>query len=818
MLKNIARKSLPHIVAIALFALLSAVFFAPQFSGEALRQGDMIQASGMNQDILQHKEQWGEHPQWAGRMFGGMPAYLIDMNYDGRWVKSLADSSYILGQPASWLFIAMSGFYLMLLMFGVNPWLGIIGGIAYGFSSYFVIIIIAGHITKMMALAWIAPLIGSIWYAYRCNRWLGAVLAGLFAAIEISTSHPQITYYFLFVIIALVINELVVAIKEGRLVGFGKTTATLVLTAALAVGANIVQLYYVADHTSETIRGRSELTSAMVNADVHTSGLDKDYALAWSYGKMETLNLLIPNLMGGGRDFSDDGDVARSLQKYSASKDYVQLLPSYWGPQPFTEGPVYIGAAVIFLAVFGLFVLRARQKWWIVTVLALAIMLAWGSHMMWLSDLMLDYFPLYNKFRTVSTILVIVEWCMPLLAVLALQKVWQESIPAERFNRAMMWALGIVGGICLITVVMGAAFADFTGLSDNSMGLPEDVMEAMVTERASMMRADALRSLGFVLVASALLWLLYKKKMKLGLFTVAMVATVALDLIVVDKRYVSYDDFQAKREAVAVHMTSADRAILQDTTNYRVANMSVNPWQDGTTSYYHRSVGGYHAAKLRRYQQLIDHHLSRENMAVFNMLNTKYFILPGPEGELSVQINPNASGNAWFVRHVQWVDSPDAEIAALASDPQTGAGFNPLRTVVVDRRFAGELAQVPSSGDLASDSTAKIELVSYKVNELTYRSSSAALGVAVFSEIYFANGWTAYIDGVPAPYVRADYVLRAMEIPSGDHTIVFKFEAPHFATLVWITRISSLLLILGTLALLMQMILRSKNATVDEKA
>lgn len=808
---SLMRKALPHVVALLLFAAISALFFAPQYDGEALRQYDMIQASGMDNDIQQHKATYGEHPQWAGNAFSGMPAYLVNMNYDGRWVKTLADHSYILGQPASWIFIAMAGFYLMLLMFGVNPWLGIIGGVAYGLSSYFVIIIGAGHITKMMALAWIAPLVGSIWYAYHNHRWLGASLAGIFAAIEISTSHPQITYYFLFVIIALVINELISAYKDKTLGRFGKTTATLALAAALAIGANIVQLYYVADHSSETIRGRSELTSQSVDTDGHTSGLDKEYATAWSYGKMETFNLLIPNLQGGGHDFASDGPVAESLRQYQAPRDYSTMLPSYWGSQPSTEGPVYIGAAIIFLAFLGFFLLGGRQKWWIVVVSALAIALAWGSNMMWLSDIFLDYVPLYNKFRTVSMILVIVEWSLPLVAILALQKLWSDTVSAAQFKKAMLWSLGLVGGFCMAVLLFGSAFADFSGASDSMMGLPEDVINAMQHERAALLRSDSMRSLGFVLVMAAMVWALYAGKIKRWLFVTAAVAVVAADLATVDLRYVNHDDFRPKREATAITMTAADKAILEDTTNYRVANLTVNPWSDATTSYYHRSVGGYHAAKLRRYQDIIDRHLARNNTAVFNMLNTKYFIIPSKDGEPTVQVNPQAAGNAWFVHNIEWVDSPDQEIAALDATSDT-TGFDPRRTAVIDRRFMPMLENMamPVGDDPVADSAMSIRLVSYRVNRLTYKSTSPYPGVAVFSEIYFPKGWTAYIDGVEAPYFRADYILRAMLIPAGEHTIEFRFAAPHHAMLVAVTRTSSLILILGTVALIAGLALRRR--------
>lgn len=799
---RLLRKVLPHIVALALFAAVSAIFFAPQYEGKALRQHDMVMMSGVTSDIQQHIDRYGEHPQWAGRNFSGMPSYLINMNYDGRWVKNVADQFYILGQPASWIFIAMAGFYLMLLMFGVNPWLSIVGGLGYGLSSYFVIIIGAGHITKMMALAWVAPMVGAVWYAYRKHMWLGAALAGLFASVEISTSHPQITYYFLFVLLALVINEFIIAYKSKMLVRFGKTTALLALAAALAVGSNLVQLYYVAQHTPETTRGKSELTEATVNTDNHTGGLDRDYITMWSYGKMETLNLLVPNLYGGGHDFSEDGEVAQSLRGYEVPRGFERNLPSYWGDQPSTDGPVYLGACLVFLAVFGLFVLRGRQKWWIVAVAVLAIFLAWGRHMMWFTNLFLDYFPMYNKFRTVSMILVIVEWAVPLLAVLGLAKVWnRDETDNTRIWKGLKWSVIIVGGLTLLVGIFGPMFSSFTGGNDTAMGLPDQVVAAMQEERAGLMRMDAFRSLLFVVLTAGVVWLFLKDKIKKGWLVAALCGIVLFDLFPVDKRYVSADDFHPKRQALAIPMTEADKLILQDTTDYRVANFTVSPFQDATTSYYHRSIGGYHAAKLRRYQDLIEHHLAKQNMAVYDMLNTKYFIVPDQQtGRGAVQQNPYACGSAWFVDSIAWVGNADREIAALDSDGQ-GGGFNPRTTAVVDRRFAAQLGGLTENG-LKADSTATITLTEYRVNRQTYKTHAAADGVAVLSEIYYPKGWAATIDGKPAEYFRADYVLRAIRVPAGEHTIVFRFEAPDFSILVGLTRASSAILLFGALGLL----------------
>lgn len=797
-LSRLLRKALPHIVALTLFAVISAIFFAPQYEGKALRQTDMVMMSGVTSDIEQHIDRYGEHPQWAGRNFSGMPSYLINMNYDGRWVKNVADRFYILGQPASWIFITMAGFYLMLLLFGVDPWLSIVGGLGYGLSSYFVIIIGAGHITKMMALAWVAPMVGAVWYAYRRHMWLGAALTGLFAAVEISTSHPQITYYFLFVLLALAINEFVAAYKAKALARFGKTTALLALAAVLAVGANLVQLYYVAQHTPETTRGRSELTAATVDTGNHTGGLDRDYITAWSYGKLETLNLLVPNLYGGGHDFAPDGEVAQSLRGYEVPRGFERNLPSYWGDQPSTEGPVYLGASLVFLAIFGLFVLRGRQKWWIVAVSVLAIFLAWGRHMMWFTNLFLDYVPMYNKFRTVSMILVIVEWAVPLLAVLGLAKVWKrDETDNARIWKGLKWSLIIVGGLVLLVGVFGPMFSSFTGANDDAMGLPERVVAAMQEERAGLMRMDAFRSLLFVVLTAGVVWIFAQNKIKRGWFVAALCGIVLFDLFPVDKRYVSADDFHSKRQALAIPMTEADKLILQDTTDYRVANFTVSPFNDATTSYYHRSVGGYHAAKLRRYQDLIEHHLAKQNMAVYDMLNTKYFIVPDRQnsGAATVHRNPYACGSAWFVDSIVWVDNADAEIAALAD-------FNPREAAVVDCSKFGSMFDGLSETGLRADSTATITLTEYRVNRQTYKTQAAADGVAVLSEIYYPKGWTATIDGQPAEYFRADYVLRAIRVPAGEHTVVFSFAAPDFDLMVGITRASSAILLFGTLGLL----------------
>ncbi len=791
---------LPYLAALAAFVLVCTLYFKPQYEGMALRQGDMVQVEGMKKDIADYRAEHHEDPQWEGRMFGGMPSYLIDFDYQGRAVRQVSNALYFLQQPASYIFIAMAGFFFMLLCFGVNPWLAIVGGLAYGLSTYFMLIIEAGHITKMVALAFAPPMVGAVFLTYRKNMWLGGVLAGIFGSLEIGANHLQITYYFGFVVAALVVNEAVRAYRERLMPRFLKRTGVLLLAGALAVGSNLILLWYVNDYSKDTIRGRSELTAQEADAPRH--GLDKDYVTAWSYGKMETFNLFIPNLMGGSSagGFDEDGPVAEALAPYGY-RAQAPHFPAYWGDQPGTSGPVYIGAVIVFLFVLGMFLLGGFSKWWIAGVTLLAVLLSWGHNLMWLTDLFYRYFPYYGKFRTVSMFLVVAQWGLPLVGVLALQKLWDNGIPKERFRRALKYATGIAGGIALFFLLLGSWLFDFSGPSDAQMGLPAEVLAAMRSERASMLRADAFRSLIFAALTAALVWAFYRRKIGRGLFVLLAAGLVLADLAGVDRRYLNYDTFVPERKAMEIAATDADRAILQDTEpGYRVANFTVSTFQDATTSYFHRTVGGYHAAKLRRYQDLIERHLSRMNPKAYDMLNTKYFIVPGEGGAPTVQANPGALGPAWFVREAMFVPDADAEIAALET-------FDPATTAVVDERFRDAVGGATAFG---ADSAAKITLTDYKVNHLTYRYESPVEALAVFSEIYYPKGWTAYVDGEEAPYFRANYVLRAMRLPAGEHTVEFRFRAPHYGVLATVTYVSSLILLAGLIALIAGAVVRAR--------
>lgn len=784
------RKTVPYILALLLFGVVSAAYFAPQFMGKSLVQSDMTQYLGMTQDILEHREAYGEDPQWAGRLFSGMPSYLINFKHDGTFIRTISKAFYFLGGPAALIFIAMSCFFFMLLCYGIPPWVSVPPSLAYGLSTFFFIIIGVGHTTQMMALAFAPMVLGGVFYAYRKNMWLGAALAGFFGSIQISVNHFQITYYFiLFIALAYVISELVRALKDKTLPRFAKTTGLLLVAGILAVGSNASQLYYIKEVAPYTIRGGSELSTA---AGEKSKGTDLEYATAWSYGIGETLDLLVPNLYGGASDrgFSDDGQVATTLQKYD-SRGLAAKLPGYWGDQPVTSGPVYIGAVAMLIAVLGLFVLRRRRIAWVCVVTIVAVLLAWGRNMMWFTELFYNYFPLYSSFRTVSMILVVVEWSVPFLMALTLYKLWTAEIDKKTFLKGLIYATSITGGLLLLMLLFGSAFMSFTGGSDAMFAeWPQEILAAMQAERASMMRADALRSLLFVLLAAGLIWLFYKGHIKKWAFIALLCGLIIVDMVPVNLRYMGMDRFVDKEDN-RIRPTAADQAILADKEpGFRVANFTLSTFNDATTSYFHRSVGGYHGAKLARYQDLIERHLGKMNPEAYNMLNTKYFIVPEKENSTvaMVQQNPDANGAAWFVDEVLIVEGAEAEISALNN-------INTKRTAAVDK------PQIPAGGfdalDMAADSAAVIEMTEYRVNRQIYRYNAPADGVAVFSEVFYDKGWKAYLDGQEAPYFRADYILRAMVLPAGEHTVEFHFRAPHFDTLATINRISSLILILG---------------------
>lgn len=806
-------KILPHIVAPILFLIISYSYFSPLLEGKKLAQHDISMWRGSAKEVLDFRKDKGEETLWTNSMFCGMPSYLIATSFSGN-LLGYANRVFELGQrPASFIFLTMIGFYVLLLVLGVNPWLSIVGGIAYGFSSYFFIIIGAGHNAKIHAIGYVAPILAGMILSFRGKFVAGFALFGISLGLNLNTGHPQITYYAGFIMIALAIAYFYNAYKEKLLVQFGKAIAVLTIASLLAFGANFSKLWFTYDYGKESIRGKSELS---MNSSDKTSGLDKSYATGWSYGVAESFNLLIPNLMGGstGMDIGTDSETYKFLKSMGVSDKQadgmVSQMYSYWGPQPGTSGPVYIGAIVIFLFFFALFSIKGPIKWALLAVTVLSIALAMGSHFMSLTSFFLDYFPGYNKFRTVTMILFIAEVTMPLLAFMALKQLYDGALDKKQFIIAFKWALGIPCAILLFFLLFGGAIFDFKGLVDSqlaSAGWPEAMLDAFRDDRKSMLKADALRSLIYILLSAGALYAFYNKKLKPYYFVGILGLLILADMWVVNKRYMSnkrfVSDVQVEKPFTP---TAADLEILKDPTlNYRVLDLSDGlgaAFNDATASYFHKSLGGYHGAKLRRYQELVDLHIARGNMAVLNMLNTRYVIQQGEAGPMA-QFNPQAMGNAWFVDSVQIASNADAEIAALNN-------FNPASKAIVDMRFSHNLEGLSTT----YDTIGTINLVKYEPNRLVYSSDANSTKVAVFSEIYYPRGWTVTVDGQDAEHFRANYILRAMVVPAGKHEIVFSFKPKMYGIGKGIDLASSLLLILlfvGWIAFELKKVLKEQS-------
>ena len=818
-----AKNILSAAVTIALFFILAALYFAPQLSGEKLVQHDVQQYEGMCKDILDNRDLTGEDAQWTGRMFGGMPAFLINVKYPAQAVKgTIGKLTNIVDIPISLLFFSMVAMWVAMLIMGVNPWVSLVAAIAYGFSTYSILIIGAGHITKVWAMVYAPPMVAAAWSTLRKNMWVGASLTALFTSLEIGANHPQITYYFLLVMAAMWLSEAIYSCKEKALKSFAKRTALLVAAGIIGVGSNLSPLWYTMQHTKETTRGGSELVAK--DAASGSDGLDLEYATAWSYGKAESFNMFVPDFMGGASTdtFSKDGAVAASLKEYGIEA-FAQYLPRYRGDQPYTAGPTYLGAAVVMLALFGMFVLPNRVRWWILAASVLALVMSWGNNWMWLTELLFNILPGYNKFRTLSMSLVVVQWSVPLLAALGIGYMFKHHDQKRELRRALAWSAGISCAVLLVMIIGGRMLGDFGMQSSGVMllghfkqmlqqsgandlikqGLHEQMAwstaAAMQVERAQAMQADAWRSLLFVLLAAAALWSYIERRVvtRPTVLCALLAIVVAADLINVDMRYLNYDNFVEARSA-KIHPTEADRFILQDKDPaYRVMNLTVSPFNDATTSYFHRSVGGYHGAKLSRYQDLIDHHLSKLNEGVLNMLNVRY-IINGPAAD-DVIPRPEANGAAWMVESVLRADTPHEEMELLGK-------IDTKREAVMGKNF------LPKNLDLAAG---EITLSEYRPNYLRYEAQAEGNALVVFSEIFTDKGWTVTIDGEEAKPLRADYILRAVEIPAGKHTIEWRYRAPKWALVEGITLAFSLEVLIS---LVLTIIFSIKNNTSDQCA
>ena len=799
-MKETWKKLLPYVVALGLFVAFTLIYCAPLLEGKVLSAGDVNNWKGMAQEALEYKAETGEVTYWTNSMFGGMPTYQIAGGPKSGaltgWPKRLMNN--IFGEPRAIIMFYLTGFFLLLLCFGVNPWLSIAGAFALSLSSYFFLIMPAGHMSKAFALGMLAPVIGGFYAIFRKRYWLGGPVFAFYAMLSL-TSHPQMTYYIYLLIGVLGVTELYIHIREKRWKDLGVGVAIVAVSMLLVFGTRLSWWEMNQEYLSETMRGgHSELTTKNEAGETVAAakGLDLDYATAWSYGKAETLTLLIPNYMGAasGYDLGKNSDLEQELKHMGVpvgtARHFCSHAPTYWGEKAFTSGPVYVGAIICFLFVLGLLIVPGPYKWALLFSTLMSVLLAWGRNFMPLTELFYNYFPMYNKFRAVESILVVAEITMPLLGMLALVELGKDGTAEARKQwqrKAVLISGGVTGVICLFVALFGGGF-DVTSSYDaqwqNQVG--QQIYQAILDQRHAMMQSDAWRSLLFVLLGAGLTyWYVATKKseqqkgVKTILFAGLLGVLILFDMVPVDRRYFGSNCFvTAKDDRRYFAEQTWEAQILQDKSlDYRVLNLATNTFNDSRTSYRLKSVGGYHAAKLRRYQDLIDAHLSRNNFAVVNMLNTKYII--SRDGQ--VHFNPDAMGNAWFVDQVRFVSTPDEESEALwTTDLRT--------TAVADSRFAEVLsAETAGSG--------RIEMTDYKPNKLTYRSSADVDKVAVFSEIYYPHGWHLYVDGKEQPLGRVNYVLRAATVPAGEHELRMEF-VPDALRLDWLCSIAAILLML----------------------
>ena len=782
-------------VAVLFFVVLAFAYFYPaDFEGRVLNQSDISAGVGAGHEQQEYLERTGERTRWTNALFSGMPTYQLSPSYDSDKVVVAAENAYHLWLPANvwFLFAYLLGFYILLRAFDFRRSLAALGSVFWAFSTYFLIIIAAGHIWKVWALAYLPPMIAGIVLAYRGKYLWGLVVTALFAAFEVHANHVQMTYYYLFVIAFMLLAYLVEAIMQKRYVHFLKATGVCIIGGLLGVLINLSNLYHTWEYGKETMRGKSELVKENA-ANQTSSGLDRDYITQWSYGIGETWTLLVPNTKGGA-------SVPLSQNKTAMEKakpEYVpiyQQIGQYWGEQPGTSGPVYVGAFVMFLFILGLFIVKGPMKWALLAATVLSIMLSWGKNFMGLTDFFLDYVPMYAKFRTVASILVVAEFTIPLLAMMALKE-WMQSDTntSKEKGRAFIAAFGLTGGICLLFALFPGMFFDSFISSQEVQALqslPQEhispLMQNLTEMRKAMFTSDAWRSFAVILIG-ALMMLLYRaKKLKAMPLTMILIVLSLLDLWQVNKRYLNDGMFVSKMEREQKKpITQTDQYILQDSTiDYRVLNLATNTFNENETSYYHKSIGGYHAAKLRRYQELIDAHISKEMQSLFgavsmaggdmtqvngdslypvlNMLNMRYMILPLQSGQTAPLLNPYCYGNAWMVDEVRYVDNANQELDALDKLP--------LRHVAVaDKKFEQTLGQ-----SRQQDSLSVVTIEKYEPNQLTYKVKSGQGGVVVFSEIYYP-GWTATIDGQEAELGRVNYVLRALKVEPGEHEVVLSF-------------------------------------------
>ncbi|WP_178988867.1 YfhO family protein [Winogradskyella schleiferi] len=794
------KRFLPYVLILIGFVIVSLAYFSPVLQGKKINQSDIMHYIGMAQQQKEFAKSTGEETYWTNSAFGGMPTYQLGAKYPHNYIKKLDLTLRFLPRPADYLFLYFIGFYILLLSLKVDFKLAALGALAFGFSTYLIIILGVGHNSKAHAIAYMPLVLAGIVLTFRKKYILGFILTAIALGLELVANHFQMTYYLLLLVLVLGLAYLFDAYRKKVLPHFFKSVGLLSVAAILAVGLNATNIMATQEYVKESARGQSDLT---INPDGSpkevTSGLSKDYITEYSYGILETFNLYIPKFMGGGNyeDVGKDSETYNAYINLGASPiealDAARNAPMYWGNQPIVEAPAYVGAVIIFLFVLGLFLVKGRLKWWLVGGTVLSLLLSYGKNLGFLTDFFIDYVPLYNKFRAVSSIQVILELCIPVLGIFALVRLFNDFQKDEEKLKALLYTVGITAGLAVIFLLFKSILFDFEGLRDDQYieAYGQPFMDAVIQDRKSLMTTDTLRTLILVLLSAGTIYLFLKKKLSETLVVVVFAVLILFDLVSVDKKYVNNDDFvSAIKVDKPYQPNSADKEILKDKGHFRVMDMSSEGQRmPAKAAYYHNSLMGYSAAKLGRAEELLEFHVYKNNMNVLNMLNTKY-IIAEEQGQIFPYTNTEANGNAWFVSKLKAVADANQEILALDS-------LNTKTSAVIEKSVQTENSLKTT---YQVDSTASIQLKEYQPNYLKYETNNSNNGLAVFSEIYYAKGWNAYINGELTPHFRVNYVLRALEIPKGNHTVEFKFEPQVVETGSKVALASSV--VLGLLVLL----------------
>jgi len=798
----ILRKSWPYMAAVLLFLLISTIYFSPVIEGKKLQSSDGTLFTGMAKEITDYRKSTGEEALWTNSMFSGMPAYLISTLYPGEFFASIQRGFMSISRPVMILTFSFLFFFILCLMLDISLWAAFAASLAYGFMTFTFVVMVTGHLTKAHALVYMSLIVAGIWVAFNKNKIWGSILAAIGLSWMLSANHLQMTYYAAILILILSATYLIYAIKDKTLPEFFKTAAFLVVAAILAIGTNFSRLYTTYEYGKYSMRGASELS---LNGENKSSGLDQNYILDYSYDMGEAMTAFIPRFKGGGMSepVSSSSNSYQFLEKAQGKALAERMsggMPMYWGSQPISGAPFYFGAVLCFLFVFGLFVVKGKDKWWLVAVFVFSLLLSLGKNFSILTNLMLDYFPGYNKFRDVKNIIVIQQFAMALLGALAIREVYLRKITDQEFMKSLKYSLGIAGGVALMFAVLPGLAGNFNARTDAQLGWPQQLIEAMQADRKALLRMDAFRTLIFVCIAAAGLWAYWTKKLKAKYAIILWSVLVIVDMWPVNKKYFNSDNFTSKKEiAQPFKKALVDEEIYKDKDlYYRVMNLN-NPFADARTSYFHKSLGGYHGAKMKRYSELVKYRIEPEmrqlidgfktpeqidavmsKLPVLNMLNTKYFTYNEEKPPIA---NLSAMGNVWLVESVRLVDNADQEISALGQ-------FDPKKEVIVDKRYS-TLVDLQTFEPKGST----IKLTSYKPNCLKYEANLTSKQLAVFSDIYYPKGWNAFVDGNKAEHFCANYVLRAMMLPEGKHEVEFRFEPKSYFTGNKISLASSLLLL-----------------------